>query len=154
MDARKLIGEINSGAIERRRRRRKNLMRGVFFTLLISGLIGWQVLEVLGERTLQEIMPSVEGALLQGEYIGARSILIKFQEGHFGWTRAGRDVKHILRAMQMMRAQRLFSEAEKLRDAGDTKGAVDKYHEVCSMGCPVSFQERVEKRLSEVEEKR
>ena len=154
MEARKLIGEINSGAIERRRRRRKNLMRGVFFTLLISGLIGWQVLEVLGERTLQEIMPSVEGALLQGEYIGARSILIKFQEGHFGWTRAGRDVKHILRAMQMMRAQRLFSEAERLRDAGDTKGAIDKYHEVCSMGCPVSFQERVEKRLSEVEEKR
>ena len=154
IEARRLIGEINSGAIERRRRRRKNLMRGVFITLIICAFIAWQVLEVLGARTLQEIMPSVEGALLQGEYVSARTTLIKFQEGHFGWTQAGRDVKNILRAMQMMRAQRLYLDAENLLNAGNSAAAIEKLHEVCSMDCPAEFKGRVEKRISEIEGKR
>jgi tetratricopeptide (TPR) repeat protein len=150
-EARRRIAEINSGALERRRRRRRYLYRGIFITLVVAALFAWQAFEITGRRTLErELLPKVEAALLEGQYITARGLLVKFQEGSFGWTRAGDDARFILRVMQMMRAQRLYQEAEALQNAGDVKGAEEKYREVYSMGCPAAFQEKVEKRLAEI----
>ncbi|MBN1808830.1 MAG: DUF4388 domain-containing protein [Planctomycetes bacterium] len=153
-EARQKISEINSGALERRRRRRKYMFRGVALTIIVVVAIAWQVMETMGRRALGELVPKVEQEILAGNYAGARDILLTFGSGRFGWTRAGRHTKSILRVMQMMRAYENYRQGEEYLKGGRTDLAVQKFREVCSMGCPADFQEKVEKKLSDIEKER
>jgi len=153
-DARRRISEINSGALERRRRRRKYMFRGIALTLIVMGIIAWQAFEVLGRKTFKELLPQVQQSVLDGNYTSAATLLSTFRGGRFGWTKAGREAGDILDTLRMSQARAKYEKAGLLISIGRTDEAKKELQDICMMGCPADFQEKVEKKRAELDEKR